>query len=595
MKISRRLHRISLHSALAMCLLSSQRLLAQSPAPPVNVWTWHNDNGRTGQNAGETILKLTNVNKTSFGQLCSYPVDGQVYAQPLVLWDSARSRNLVYVVTQNDSIYVFDGTTAPVNKVCPLVASNTILIPAGETAVDCHNIGGKNCQTIAPTDGILGTPVVDENTNHIYLVTHSQLVQNGVTNYYHRIHALFTGLGGTTPLAEDTTYNSPQTISSGSFTPTFSALTHIERPGLLLLPGTQSPTPYVYVAFSMMDGATNYPPGFIFRYYGDNLSLPPVIYTTEPTANKKGGGIWMDGAGLAAGIDASGGSTFLYFTTADGDFDKNNDGSHCVDCGDSFVKLTYGLGMTSFFTPSDQACRFFHNNMYQDQDFGSGGVLLIPDSLLTSWPYLSVTADKNHNIWVMQRSSPGLYGGNSSCTGTNGNLETVAGTGVYHNTPAFWQNSASTGYLYYSSVAGSLKQYPVQSSCNPGAGNPPLCSSTAASADPSGSPLAFNTGTTPSISSNSTSDGIVWALSGMSVEGTTIGALYAFKAQDLTHIYDSNQCQGGADHMFSATSFSVPTIANGFVYVGAQSDNVTNVGKGTFYIFGKLATQRTSC
>jgi hypothetical protein len=93
----------------------------------VNVVTWHNDNGRTGQNASETVLTTANVNKTNFGQLCSYPVDGQVYAQPLVLWDSINNRNLVYVVTQKDSIYLFDGTTTPVNKTCPLVASNTSL------------------------------------------------------------------------------------------------------------------------------------------------------------------------------------------------------------------------------------------------------------------------------------------------------------------------------------------------------------------------------------------------------------------------------------------------------------------------------------
>jgi hypothetical protein len=463
-------------------------------------------------------------------------------------------------------------------------------------AVACGNIGSGMCDTIKPTVGILGTPVVDENTNHIFLVTYSQILQNGALTYYHRIHALFTGLGGTTALAEDTTYNSPQIISSGASNPPFIPATHIQRPGLLLLPGTQSATPYVYVAFSMMDGATNYPPGFIFRYYGDDLSQVPLVFTTEPNLTTgAGGGIWMDGAAPAAGVDASGGSTFLYFTTADGTFDKNVNGSHCVDCGDSFVKLTYGLGATSFFTPKDQACRFSNNSSNPDQDFGSGGVLLIPDGLLSSWPYLAVAADKNQSIWVMQRPSPGLYGGNSGCTGTNANLETVAGTGLYHNTPAFWQNGASTGYLYLSSVGGSLKQYPVQSSCNPGAGSPPLCSSTAASVDPSGSPIAFNSGTTPSISSNSTTDGIVWALSGMSLEGTTVGALYAFKAQDLTHIYDSNQCQGGADHMNSATSFSLPTIANGFVYVGTQSDNVTNVGKGTFYIFGKLPTQGTSC
>jgi hypothetical protein len=449
-------HRIFLRLALASCLLSSLPVLAQDPSPAVNVWTWHNDNWRTGQNAGESNLNLNNVNKASFGQLCSYPVDGQVFAQPLVLWDKGSSRNLVYVVTQNDSIYLFDGTNIPQNKTCTLVASNTNLLNAGEVPVDCHNIGHMDCGTISPTVGILGTPVIDENTNHIYFVTYSQITQNQVTNYYHRLHALFTGLNGTTALQEDTAYNSPATISSGSFTPTFSSFLHIQRPGLLLLPGTGNPTPYIYIGFSMMDGATNYPPGFIFRYYGDDLSRAPAVYTTEPDlVTGAGGGVWMDGAGIAAGVDTSGGQTYLYFTTADGDFYTNTGGSQCVDCGDSFVKLTYSLTKSSFFTPFDQACRFSGTGTNPDLDFGSGGVMLVPDNLLTSWPYLAVSADKRQSIWVMQRPAPGVYGGSSSCTGSNGNLETVAGTGLYHNTPAFWQTNTSSGYLYLASQGGS--------------------------------------------------------------------------------------------------------------------------------------------
>jgi hypothetical protein len=345
-----------------------------------------------------------------------------------------------------------------------------------------------------------------------------------------------------------------------------------------------------------MDGATNYPPGFIFRYYGDDLSQAPVIYTTEPTTTKAGGGIWMDGAGIAAGIDTVNGPTNLYFTTADGDFDTTTGGLQCVDCGDSFVKLTYGLGKVNshFFAPLDPVCRFTNNSSNPDTDFGSGGVLLIPDNLLTSWPYLAVSADKEGFIWVMQRQSPGGFAGNFVCpaTGSNGNLETVTGTGLYHNTPAFWQTNTSTGNLYYASVGGQLMGYPVASSCT--SGTPPVCAgSPLASVDELGNILTFNPGTTPAVSSNAATAGIVWALSGSSVEGTNVGALYAFDATMMKQIYNSGQCQSGVDHMYSTTKFSVPTVANGYVYIGTQSDNVVNVGKGTFYIFGKLS--RSSC
>lgn len=75
-------------------------------------------------------------------------------------------------------------------------------------------------------------------------------------------------------------------------------------------------------------------------------------------------------------------------------------------------------------------------------------------------------------------------------------------------------------------------------------------------------------------------------------EGTGVGTLYAFNAQTMHHIYDSHECTSGADNMYSATQFSVPTIANGYVSVGAQSNNNTGsgtLGQGTFYVFGKLS------
>ena len=62
---------------------------APTPTPPppsaVDVVTYHNDNARTGQYAGETVLTPATVNPQNFGKIGFYAVDGKVDAQPLYL------------------------------------------------------------------------------------------------------------------------------------------------------------------------------------------------------------------------------------------------------------------------------------------------------------------------------------------------------------------------------------------------------------------------------------------------------------------------------------------------------------------------------
>jgi hypothetical protein len=170
----------------------------------VNVTTWHNDIGRTGQNTNEPTLTTVLVgDKTKFGRICSGSVDGPVYAQPLVVWDATNNRNIVYVATVNDSIYAFNGSDGN----CTPLARNTQLIPTTEAAADCTLVGGGNCP-VSPTIGILGTSVIDPSSNTIYLVTESQYPKTNPNTWYDRIHAL-----NATTLAERTEYKSPQIIS----------------------------------------------------------------------------------------------------------------------------------------------------------------------------------------------------------------------------------------------------------------------------------------------------------------------------------------------------------------------------------------------
>lgn len=82
-----------------------------------NVLTSHNDNSRTGQNTSETVLTPSNVNSSQFGKLFSVNVDGSVYAQPLVVRNvsiSGGTHNVVYVATENDSLYAIDADNGAV-------------------------------------------------------------------------------------------------------------------------------------------------------------------------------------------------------------------------------------------------------------------------------------------------------------------------------------------------------------------------------------------------------------------------------------------------------------------------------------------------
>ena len=87
-----------------------------SPSPSassnVDVTTYHYDNLRSGQNVNETTLTTANVSEAKFGLLGSFAVDGKVDAQPLYLSNVAipnlGNKNVLYVVTEHDSVFAFD-------------------------------------------------------------------------------------------------------------------------------------------------------------------------------------------------------------------------------------------------------------------------------------------------------------------------------------------------------------------------------------------------------------------------------------------------------------------------------------------------------
>jgi len=568
-------------SILPLMVLSSSLLHGQS----TNVLTWRNNNWRDGENSTETTLTQMSVTSSKFGKICSTAsgtIDGQIYAQPLVVTGGIPGyTHVVYLETMNDTVYAIDGDSTN----CAVVY-HISLLQSQEEAVQCHDVGAKQCPTFNPIIGILGTPVIDTSTSTMYVVTWTESTAGSCSTnrlpscFVHRLHALNIANG-----AEK--YKGPVAIPSVTLEgSTFSSIHHIQRPGLLLLPKVEANgDSAVYVAFSEMDGTgavgKNVPNGWVFSFDAQDLSVTPIAWTTTP--NGEGGGIWMSGAGLAAGIDQTGGSSYIYVSTGDGTFDVENGGS---DYGDSFVKLTTSLAVSGYFTPYNQYC-----DDITDNDLASGGVMLIPNGIGSNTIDFALANGKDGNIYVMDRANPGGYQGPNLNTcpasGTNLNYETIpASTQGFFSTGAFWNQN-----LYFVANDSPLQKYEISgTACNPA----PICTTPSAS-----SSIRFPFGPVPVISSNNdiTGTAIVWTIkgNGWPFQDHNLqpapAVLYAFDAEHvmapniLPELWNSVQCPT-RDGAGNATKFAVPTVANGRVFMGTMDPTDLTNTRGQLDVYG---------
>src|SRR5256885_4783954 len=153
------------------------------------LYTWHNNNSRTGLNSQERVLTSSNVKASLFGKLFSRSVDGQIYAQPLYVANLAIPnqgfRNVVFVATEHDSVYAFDAdgkSTSPIWKRSFIDPTHGITTAQGSAIPETN---------ITPEIGITGTPTIDSVGKTLYVV--AKTVESGT--YVHRLHALDTATG----------------------------------------------------------------------------------------------------------------------------------------------------------------------------------------------------------------------------------------------------------------------------------------------------------------------------------------------------------------------------------------------------------------
>ncbi|MGB8325752.1 MAG: hypothetical protein WCE52_22525 [Candidatus Acidiferrum sp.] len=495
----------------------------------IDVTTYAYDNLRTGQNTSEMTLTPANVNSSKFGKLGEFAVDGLVDAQPLLLSNlnipASGSKNVLYVVTEHDSIYAFDADS--ISSTGGTALWHVSALPSGETTSDV-----RGCSQVIPEIGITSTPVIDRSRNAIYVVAMSKDSQG---NYFQRLHALdlTTGkelFGGPTTI-QATFPGTGANSSNGNVV--FDPKQYKERAGLLQVGGT------IYTTWASHCDISPYT-GWVIAYNADSLAQSGVL-NLVPNGND--GAIWMSGG--APGADASGN---IYFIMGNGTFDTTLNSSGFPvngDCGNCFAKIssTVPLALLDYFTPLNT-----QSESNSDTDFGSGGELLLPDTVDASGNtrHLAVGSGKDANIYVVDRDNMGKFNANSDniYQQINGQL---AG-GVYSK-PSYFNNT-----VYYGAVNDVVKAFPIS------AGK-------LATGPSSQSPHTFTyPGANPIISASGTTHAIVWA-----VENTNpVAVLHAYDATNLaTELYNSNQAPSGRDN-FSNNKFITPMIANGKVYVGTS-------------------------
>ena len=516
-----------------------------APGTGVSIPTWHVDANRSGLNANEQSLSTSNVSAQTFGKLFSYLVDGYAYAEPLLVSNltiNGNSHNVLFVATEKDSVYAFDADNyssgAPLWKVS--------LLQNGETP----STGGP----ILPFEGVTSTPVIDISSNTIYVL--SKQTSSGVSSF--RLNALDITSGAQK-------FGGPVTISASVKGTNSSSVNGVDtlttsctqRAALLLAYGN------VYIGFGSCHS------GWLLAYDAQTLAETGV-FNSSPNLNGEGtyasaGGVWMGSGGPVA--DGAGN---VYVTTGNGPWDGQ------TAFADSVLKFNSTLQLEDYFTPQDY--QYMDCN---DADLAAGGLILIPGTsqLLgggkTGKLFLVNSGNMGHEqagdagatqtlFFESDLSSP--Y--SSSCTDSLGTHTTYVNSYEIFGTSAYFNGAVYLGVTPTSSSApAGVRRFTYSGTLSAG-------SHTSLS-------IQQNTrGTTPFISANNNSNGILWMIdTGLPLQSSGTGApttatLHAFDALDLsTELYSS--ATNSADAPGYGIKFSSPVVANAKVYISTGHDQTT--------------------
>ena len=431
--------------------------------------------------------------------------------------------NVLFVATEHDSVYALDGGTGAVLWHVSLLKTG-LTGATSITTVPSADVFLNQPHDITPEVGTTSTPVIDQSTNTLYVTATTKEIVGGVVHYVQQLHALdvltgkekFSGpvlLGDTTFVNGVYTNNSPIWVNGtgdgtdGQGHVYFNALRDLQRVALTLANGQ------LYIGWGSYGDISPYH-GWIAAFNPATLALTGVF---NATPNGSDGAFWMSG-----GKFSTDGSGDIYGMTGNGTFDGSNSTGIVTglntagfpvngDYGDSFLKIAvdtvhnspsnqnvngWGLKVVDYFTPFNQAFLNSH-----DRDLGSGALLVLPDAAGdAAHPHLLVGGGKQGVMYLLDRDNLGKFSASKTAEISRIVEETTSSTlaGGAFSTPAYFNQS-----LFYVSARNSGVRARDFSLPNGSAHINP----TAASLSPD---EYMFPGSTPSVSANGTSNGIIW-------------------------------------------------------------------------------------
>jgi hypothetical protein len=528
----RRMRVVPAVCALVIGLLSVLAGQARASEPPGSELTNSGGDLRTGWYPNEPTITPELVSSGTFGRLWTTPVEGQVYAQPLL------SNGTLFVGTEENDLYGLNPATGA--------------IAWSKHLGEPWNPGEISCADLAPKVGVTATPVIDPETNVAYLTYKTYREKETEPEWF--MDAVNVSTGAQEPgfpvLLNGTAQNAPGQE--------FHPKTQLQRPGLLLLEGV------VYAAFGS-DCDTSPWQGWVFGVSTEGAVK--ARWVADETGG--GAGIWQSGSGLAS----DGPGTILLSTGNGGAPSTPTPGdTPPSDLGESIVRLDVqpdgSLKAVDFFAP--------YNATYLDSwdaDFASGGVTGLPEEYFGTpgIPRLAVAVGKDGYVYLLDRDA--LGGIAQGPSGSDDVVQRIGPYGGVWSRPGVWPGEG--GWVYIPTASGGNS--PSGSSGNllvfqyglSGTGTPALslqATSSEAFGFSSSAPVITSDETTP----GSALVWIVWAPNGGG-EGAQLRA------------YDPIPVNGEPVLRWSApigtsAKFAIPGVGAGRLYVGTRDGHVIAFG-----------------